>query len=391
MAHHARLVTWLERLYRPALDFALAPAYPLARPRRGPPRRLRLGGRDPGLRVPAQARRGLALGAGRHARLDLAHRGRPHHHPGAAAPRQLPRGQGGGLSARPAGRRHRRQRLRHRRVLRRSETARGVDDGARPRGALGGDPPAPGDHPGHRAHGLPGDRGQRQRGGLGDQGRALGENLRPRSEDSSRDRRPGGRGGEAGPRQRRRGLRAAGRPAAGADRRRPARRGALGPYGQRRPVGDRDRLGGRRRHPGARGGADLRPGGEDGAHRGRRPGRHPRPSRPRAQRREAHPGLARQGRRGPRLRAYLPRGERPPDRRQVLGREPRSGLAGRRGAAEGGGRRPPADRLQAGVDGRLREPAAGSGAAPADRAVHLDRLFFLLFLAFDSVRRRLIL
>ena len=132
-------------------------------------------------------------------------------------------------------------------------------------------------------------------------------------------------------------------------------------------------LGGGVAHPGARGRAHLRPGGEGLAHGDLRPGRDPQDPHLRLERRTAHAGRGHHRRRAPRLRAHLPRGERAPHGGEVLGARPRPRLADRRGQGRDREGRGASRRLPHGVDRRVREPAARGEAAGGGRADHADR------------------
>ena len=119
------VVRGLHRLYRPVLGFALANRIVDAGRRRRCCSALAAArGARPRARIPAESGGGQFLDPRHHAALDLARGGQRLRQPHAPRHQELSRGRHRRLAARPARRRHRRDRLLQRRVLRAAEAVR---------------------------------------------------------------------------------------------------------------------------------------------------------------------------------------------------------------------------------------------------------------------------
>ena len=307
------------------------------------------------------------MGARRAAAGDLGRRRPPLRARDAGAVPPVPRGACGRLSARRPGRRHRPGGARQRRVLRRPQAARGVDDDEGSRGADREDAgraarSGAGDH--HQL--LAADQGQRRRGHGRREGRAGHQALRPRPLRDGRQGQGDRERPEADPRRDRSRLRPLRGPAAAPDRHRSRGHRALRHQHPGRPGRHRGGHQGPRGHPGVRGRAPLRP-RRAPAPRRRSAGHAESAERERAERRahSRHParGIHPDGRPG----RDRPRGQRAPARHQVERPRARHGRSGGRSDAEDeGGDAAPG--LPHGVVRALRGPAAGAGAALRDRA-----------------------
>ncbi len=244
------MVRALRRVYQPTLEFVLAnriitfAGIGLDRARRG------VRGALARPRVPAQTRGGQSLGPRDVSAVGVARGQRHVREPHARADEPLSRSADGGLAARPAGRRHRRDRLLQCRILRAAQALRNLALGRRQGKA----------HAGHDARAaaavsrrglqfLAIHPGQRRGGGVRGEGREFRQGVRQRPGDAGENRGRGrGRARQgAGHRGSRRAAlaRAADHP----HRRGPRPRGALWARAGRRQCrgADRDRRPERRR------------------------------------------------------------------------------------------------------------------------------------------------